>query len=173
MSSFDQPLPPYNASDPNATFVGTSCLDFLLIEIVPMAYRIANELEEASDRGSKETKDSGSVSTAAAGTISSGTTAALGTNTNTNTAGRKSRLDEDEEREAVFFRLEALGYRVGLGLVERYALYFLAHIHLILNPTQTQPFSSMLETLIPKPTTQLLPRPPTLHRYAGRHQVRV
>ncbi len=29
------------------------------------------------------------------------------------------RLDEEEEREAVFYRLESLGYRVGQGLVER------------------------------------------------------
>ena len=28
-------------------------------------------------------------------------------------------LDEDEERDAVFYRLETLGYRVGQGLVER------------------------------------------------------
>lgn len=27
--------------------------------------------------------------------------------------------DEDERREAVFWRLDALGYRVGQGLVER------------------------------------------------------
>jgi trafficking protein particle complex subunit 6 len=30
-------------------------------------------------------------------------------------------LDEEEEREAVFYRLETLGYRVGQGLVERFA----------------------------------------------------
>jgi hypothetical protein len=29
-------------------------------------------------------------------------------------------MDEDEERDAVFYRLEMLGYRVGQGLVERY-----------------------------------------------------
>ncbi|KAI0914388.1 BET3 family protein [Ustulina deusta] len=119
MSSFDQPLPPYNASDPTATFVGTSCLDLLLIELVPMAYRIANELGEASDDGggggnsSKNNEEAGSVSTTA-GTIST----APGTMSAT---GRKSKLDEDEEREAVFFRLEGLGYRVGLGLVERFS----------------------------------------------------
>ena len=31
-------------------------------------------------------------------------------------------MDEEEERDAVFFRLEMLGYRVGQGLVERYAV---------------------------------------------------
>lgn len=115
MSSFDQPLPPYNASDPTATFVGTSCLDFLLIELVPMAYRIANELEEASD-DSRNNEEGGSVC-ASAGTISTTSRA-----TSAPSIARKSKLDEDEEREAVFFRLEGLGYRVGLGLVERYGL---------------------------------------------------
>ena len=32
--------------------------------------------------------------------------------------GRKE-IDEDEQREAAFRRLESLGYRVGQGLVER------------------------------------------------------
>ncbi|KAH8160906.1 hypothetical protein CIB48_g7335 [Xylaria polymorpha] len=121
MSSFDQPLPPYNASDPTATFMGTSCLDFLLIELVPMAYRITNELEEASDGSSgsgsgssKNNEETGSVSTSAGtGTISTAPGASA--------TSRKSKLDEDEEREAVFFRLEGLGYRVGLGLVERFS----------------------------------------------------
>lgn len=42
--SFETPLPPYNASDPYATFISSSCLDLLLIEMVPMAYRLAHEL---------------------------------------------------------------------------------------------------------------------------------
>ncbi|ROW14940.1 hypothetical protein VPNG_03360 [Cytospora leucostoma] len=70
--SFDPVMPPYNASDPHATFLSSSCLDFLLIEIVPMAYR-------------------------------------------------RRVLDEEEERDAVFYRLETLGYRVGQGLVERFS----------------------------------------------------
>lgn len=37
--SFETPLPPHNASDPYATFFNSSCLDLLLIEIVPLAYR--------------------------------------------------------------------------------------------------------------------------------------
>ena len=42
--SFETPLPPYNASDPHAVFLNASCLDLLLIEIVPMAYRLTDEL---------------------------------------------------------------------------------------------------------------------------------
>uniref|UniRef100_A0A093X9Q3 Trafficking protein particle complex subunit 6B n=1 Tax=Talaromyces marneffei PM1 TaxID=1077442 RepID=A0A093X9Q3_TALMA len=35
---------PFNPSDPHARFVSTSCLDLLLIEIVPMAERITQDL---------------------------------------------------------------------------------------------------------------------------------
>ena len=81
--SFETPLPPYNASDPLATFISASCLDLLLIEIVPMAYRLADELS-------------------------------------VNSYGVERPVDEEEQREAAFRRLETLGYRVGQGLVERY-----------------------------------------------------
>lgn len=80
--SFDAPLPPYNASDPSAQFFNSSCLDLLMIELVPMAYRITSP-------------------PATEGAVA-------------------QKLDEDEERDAVFYRLEVLGYRVGQGLVERY-----------------------------------------------------
>ena len=81
--SFETPLPPYNVSDPHATFLSSSCLDLLLIEIVPMAYRMANELSVRAGDG-------------------------------------KGVVDEEEQREAAFRRLETLGYRVGQGLVERW-----------------------------------------------------
>ncbi|KAI8966868.1 transport protein particle component [Daldinia sp. FL1419] len=100
MSSFDQPLPPFNASDPSASFLSTSCLDFLMIELVPMAYRVANELD-APDAGTAA-DSAGEDGAAVAGEA-------------------QGKLDEDEERDAVFFRLDGLGYRVGLGLVERFS----------------------------------------------------
>ena len=80
--SFETTIPPYNASDPHATFLGASCLDLLLIEIVPMAYRMAAELPARATYAAKH-------------------------------------VDEEEQREAAFRRLETLGYRVGQGLVER------------------------------------------------------
>jgi trafficking protein particle complex subunit 6 len=112
--SFESPLPPYNAGDPSATFLSSSCLDFLLIELVPLAYRLAHDVDSAKRDGvaglpEEEIKalgakrEGGSVSTKAAGTGAKG----------------ESRMDEDEERDAVFYRLETLGYRVGQGLVER------------------------------------------------------
>ena len=80
--SFETPLPPYNASDPYATFLNASCMDLLLIEMVPMAYRLAGDLGIPGQDGIKP-------------------------------------IDEDEQKEAAFRRLETLGYRVGQGLVER------------------------------------------------------
>jgi hypothetical protein len=109
MSSFDQPLPPFNASDPSATFLSSSCLDFLLIEIVPMAYRLANELDTAGETGSVAGNGETSV-------------AEVGETKGASPAPVSKKLDEEEERDAVFYRLEMLGYRVGLGLVERWVL---------------------------------------------------
>jgi len=121
--SFEAPLPPYNAGDPSATFLSSSCLDFLLIELVPMAYRLAHEIDGGKSDGlagfgEGEVPGQGgrqgggeSVSTKAAGTVG--------------TAGTKGegRMDEDEERDAVFYRLEMLGYRVGQGMVVGYCVY--------------------------------------------------
>ncbi|KAK0711621.1 trafficking protein particle complex subunit 6B [Lasiosphaeris hirsuta] len=98
--SFEAVMPPYNASDPHARFLSSSTLDFLLIEIVPMAYRVTHEVEAlALAEGGTSGLESGEATAAA--------------------AARK--MDEDEERDAVFFRLEGLGYRVGQGLVERFS----------------------------------------------------
>lgn len=66
------------ASDPNSRALSSSCFDFLLIELVPMAERLAKELSA----GDNEPED-------------------------------------EEVREATYFRLETLGYRVGQGLAER------------------------------------------------------
>ncbi|PBP22800.1 putative bet3 family protein [Diplocarpon rosae] len=110
--SFDAPLPPYNASDPSATFLNSSCLDLLMIELVPMAYRVVNEVDStpSSTTTSKDGK---------AGHESVGSSVAKSSGGNVSGSGRK--MDEEEERDAVFFRLEMLGYRVGQGLVERFS----------------------------------------------------
>ncbi|KAI9891324.1 MAG: Trafficking protein particle complex subunit 33 [Vezdaea aestivalis] len=78
--SFETPAPPFNALDPQARFVNSSCLDFLLIELVPLAYRMAKEISLSDEKP-----------------------------------------DDEEQREAVFYRLEMLGYRVGQGLAERFS----------------------------------------------------
>ncbi|KAI4117818.1 MAG: hypothetical protein LQ345_002022 [Seirophora villosa] len=51
--SFETPLPPYNASDPHATFLSLSCFDLLLIEMVPLAQRVAAELSARRKGSSK------------------------------------------------------------------------------------------------------------------------
>lgn len=88
--SFETPLPPYNASDPYATFLNASCMDLLLIEIVPMAHRLASELAIPSE-------DAEDVEDAEGTTV----------------------VDEEEQKEAAFRKLGSLGFRVGQGLVER------------------------------------------------------
>lgn len=78
--------------DPNASFVSTSCLDLLLIEIVPMAERITQDLLVRSTREERSGEKGGAAAP----------------------------VPDDELREATFYRLELLGYRVGQGLAERY-----------------------------------------------------
>ncbi|KAF2205162.1 transport protein particle component [Delitschia confertaspora ATCC 74209] len=89
-------------TDPTSTLLSSSCLDFLLIELVPMAYRITADLAAREEEWLRQdaSKGDGRGSVAGGGTLT---------------------LDEEEAREAVFHRLEALGYRVGLGVVERFS----------------------------------------------------
>ncbi|OAA71888.1 trafficking protein particle complex subunit 6B [Akanthomyces lecanii RCEF 1005] len=132
--SLDPVMPPYNASDPTANFLSSSCLDFLLIELVPLAYRVTQEREGGSDTpvAGEEKKNSSKrsagddddalpdvnepedteqrVSSAGAVTTSAGSA-----------PGNGRRFDDEEELDAVHYRLETLGYRVGQGLVERFS----------------------------------------------------
>ncbi|KAL8952898.1 MAG: hypothetical protein Q9222_001224 [Ikaeria aurantiellina] len=88
--SFETPLPPYNASDPYATFLNASCFDLLLIEMVPLAYRLAQDLAVQRPPPTKPADD-------------------------------EQEESEEDRKEAAFRRLDALGYRVGQGLVERFS----------------------------------------------------
>lgn len=102
--AFDAPLPPYNASDPLATFFNVSCLDLLLIEMVPLAERMARRAERI-EAGELDVDEAGD-----------------GVEGGKDSIGAKEREDGGGEvyRDALFFRLDALGYRVGQGLSERY-----------------------------------------------------
>lgn len=129
--SLDPVMPPYNASDPSASFLSSSCLDFLLIELVPLAYRVTQARDgddaaavaeakknraaagaDASDDALPDMSEDGGADQRASST---GATTAAGS-----MAGGKRFDEEDEELDAVHYRLETLGYRVGQGLVERY-----------------------------------------------------
>jgi hypothetical protein len=119
--SFEAVMPPFNSSDPSASFLSSSCLDFLLIELVPLAHRIANDLDAPLHpaEGGTDSKTAGDASTAgaaaAASIAPSASTAAV---TGTQPARR---LEDDEALDAVQYRLDMLGYRVGQGLVERFS----------------------------------------------------
>lgn len=112
--SFEPVMPPYNASDPSANFLGSSCLDFLLIELVPLARRVAHERDAipaaATDPAVGDTSGGGAPAAASSGSVVAGSVA----------DSTPRRMDEDEEMAAVHYRLDAQGYRVGQGLVERY-----------------------------------------------------
>lgn len=96
-------MPPYNASDPAATFLSWSCLDLLLIELVPLAYRVTAERGDGPARRTTAPVEAGDAAAAAP----------------PGAAPTPHQVEEEEELDAVHFRLEALGYRVGQGLVER------------------------------------------------------
>ncbi|KAF2457112.1 transport protein particle component [Lineolata rhizophorae] len=144
--SFDAASAIHSAGpDPSSAHVSLSCLDFLLIELVPMAQRLAEELAKREEEwmrgtsgvtaGSESKRRSGdtmvstgmrtprdSGSTAAAGGSSSGAAATAGSGTvGGAVSGTGIAADDDEVREAVFYRLEMLGYRVGLGIAERFS----------------------------------------------------
>ena len=108
--SFEAAMPPYNSGDPSATFLSSSALDFLLIELVPLAYRVTNEAPAATLQNTGSSEHHAGAAAAAATTANTATTS-------------PSRAEDDEALEAVRHKLEMTGYRVGQGLVERY-VYF-------------------------------------------------
>jgi hypothetical protein len=115
--------PPNPAPDPTATLVNTSALDFLLIELVPMAYRITQDLaarEEAWMHSSSNDNPAASRQQQQADNDATSTVGVSGAVSVSGAGGGAATVvDEEEAREAVFQRLEGLGYRVGLGVVER------------------------------------------------------
>lgn len=123
MTTSQPPVPDPNApstsyTDPTFSLLNSTCLDLLLIELVPMAYRITADLasrEEEFLRPSSSRKQnnrlSGTSNDANSGTGAGGPVGGGG--------GATATVDDEEAREAVFHRLEGLGYRVGLGIVER------------------------------------------------------
>lgn len=143
--------------------LNVSCLDFLLIELVPLAQRITDQLHAREQALIEEFRKSKILNNASASTTPAAAAAAPASSSathpqqqqgqqqqlltpaasTTNTAAAASiersapatttttsiatgaantttsHMDNDETREAVFWRLDGLGYRVGQGLVER------------------------------------------------------
>ncbi|KAH7074403.1 transport protein particle component [Paraphoma chrysanthemicola] len=116
----DTPTQPTSYTDPTFSLLNVSCLDLLLIELVPMAYRITADLaarEEEWLQPSKLNRLSGTSNDASSTVAGTGAGGPVGGGA----GGGTMTVDEEEAREAVFHRLEGLGYRVGLGVVERFS----------------------------------------------------
>lgn len=100
--------------------VAASTLDFLLIELVPLAQRITEQLQAREQALADEYKRSktlnGATNAPSATEDGAESTATAGASTITSLGFPAMREDT---REAVFWRLDSLGYRVGQGLVER------------------------------------------------------
>ncbi|KAF2718662.1 transport protein particle component [Polychaeton citri CBS 116435] len=151
-----KPQPQYEPTD---QLVAASCLDFLLIELVPLAQRITEQLlsrdraliearkssyifnnsgssankgplplRQQTDASKEDASSRDSTSVARDSMIASTTGAAR-----TAAAGQSSAepvsdmdrlgglMDDDETRDAAWYRLEQMGYRVGQGLAERFS----------------------------------------------------
>ncbi|KAI9897586.1 hypothetical protein N3K66_007442 [Trichothecium roseum] len=106
---------PYNASDPNATFLSASSLDFLLIELVPLSRRIAAaQLPPPLQAASASASASAS---AAPPQPSSSAPEAKHPEGQPPPHG----IDDEEVLDAMRHRLDSVGYRVGQGLVEKFS----------------------------------------------------
>lgn len=121
-----RPVPsPPTQPDP---LLAASALDFLLIELVPLAQRIA-EQHATRDRAQREDYARSQIfhdqpvqtpsAAAAASKPTVDTLSVGGAPTDNTTAAGGAGDVEEENRDAVFWRLDGMGYRVGQGLVER------------------------------------------------------
>lgn len=160
--------PPSSYTDPTFSLLNASCLDLLLIELVPMAYRITNDLaareEEFLHGTSSSTKqnrlsaNSNDASSTVAGGTSRGEGGPVG---GTAGGGVAATVDEEEAREAVFHRLESLGYRVGLGVVERYAQVYPFSLFTCARDCLWLNFEHGLKSMIDSRATPLAQLPPS------------
>jgi trafficking protein particle complex subunit 6 len=148
--AFDQTFAPLAAPtfDTAGPHVSTSCFDFLLIELVPMTYRLASDIatREQTALGRRRQLNGGksqqqqrqttqatnrrhSATSASTSTVK-GTTSIQqnGKSAHAHTpglgiggiGGSVAGMDEDETREMILYRLDSMGYRVGLGIVDKF-----------------------------------------------------
>lgn len=110
--------------DPSASaYFNASCMDFLLIELVPMAFRMAEELAAREEEylaavpSQIRSTSNGKGGMASPGLVSSNGDA--GGKVSVGGPATVASADEEELREAALYRLDMLGYRVGLGICER------------------------------------------------------
>ncbi|KAG5440094.1 hypothetical protein PCK2_000606, partial [Pneumocystis canis] len=77
--------------DPHSIFVNASCMDFLLIEMVPLVKRLTL------------------------------TTSCLRKDISSEVSNLEAIQHQDDQREAVYDKLELLGFKVGQRLIERFS----------------------------------------------------
>ncbi|KAL1628553.1 hypothetical protein SLS56_005785 [Neofusicoccum ribis] len=122
--SYETHPPPASVNDSGPGYINSSCMDFLLIELVPMAYRMAAELAAREDEyvtPGNPGATTGRRASAVAATNGAGSTPKSGTTPRIAEGGVVGSADEEELKDAVLYRLEMLGYRVGLGITERFS----------------------------------------------------
>lgn len=123
--SLSPPMQPFNSADPSASFLSTSALDFLLIELVPLAHRVTSQRDFSSPSPAATSSLSTQLSPPAnhqqqQHPDNDSTAAQAQAQTSSPSVEHPAkRIDDDEHLDAVHYRLEAQGYRVGQGLVER------------------------------------------------------
>jgi hypothetical protein len=122
--SLSPPLPPFNSSDPTATFLSSSTLDFLLIELVPLALRVTADRDFASPAATSSNSTADALQSPPHSAATAKSEATSGTVVGDAAGDTPKRIDDEEHLDAVHYRLEAQGYRVGQGLVERYMTSF-------------------------------------------------
>jgi hypothetical protein len=108
--------------------VAVSCLDFLLIELVPLAQRMAESLHAREQalinefQNSKIFNDQNAATPVSDDAASAVAPGGEGASTQNAVATIGPSGMSDGIRDAVFWRLDNLGYRVGQGLVERFSV---------------------------------------------------
>lgn len=112
--------------------VATSCFEFLLIELVPLAQRMVERSHAREQAIRDEYKRSqlfhASLPTRAASTHADTTEAQTDNASSIPDSTRDTNADTttlagvvgDEVRDSLLWKLDQMGYRVGQGLVERY-----------------------------------------------------
>ncbi|KAK4059636.1 hypothetical protein Trihar35433_10683 [Trichoderma harzianum] len=117
--SLSPPMPPFNSTDPTASFLSSSSLDFLLIELVPLAQRVTSQRDfpSSSSSSSATTQNPDGVTSSSHHRHRKSDSAAH----HPPAADSLKKIDDEEHLDAVHLRLESQGYRVGQGLVERFS----------------------------------------------------
>jgi hypothetical protein len=118
-----QPTTDLTHLDPSLPLINISVFDLLLIELVPLAERMARTYESSLDRPSHPpTKHTPSTTTTTTTTQSiTNNNIPTTITTDTQPAAADGGPQTDVFRDSVYNRLERLGFRVGQGLSERFS----------------------------------------------------